>query len=165
MAARPARVLLGAAALVVGAGTVATQVAAAHFHYPAQFGSGLIDVARQRLYAPWSFLVWYGRYQTAYPRAFAGAALAGFAVIALPCLVLIGRARRGAPTPSAFGQGAWAQLRDVRRAGFIRRDGAPAVLHKDFCADRGTHHLAHKDLSDTSALLPLARARMASDCL
>ena len=126
MSARSARVLLGASAMIVGTGIVATQVAAAHFHYPAQFGPGLIDVARQRLYAPWSFLAWYGRYQQAYPRAFAGAALAGFAVVALPCLVLIGRSRRGAPTPSAFGKGAWAQLQDVRRAGFIRADGAPA---------------------------------------
>ena len=128
MSARSARALLGASAMIVGTGIVATQVAAAHFHYPAQFGPGLIDVARQRLYAPWSFLAWYGRYQQAYPRAFAGAALAGFAVVALPCLVLIGRSRRGAPCGTARGWPfmAWAQLQDVRRAGFIRADGAPA---------------------------------------
>ncbi|WP_158912731.1 type IV secretory system conjugative DNA transfer family protein [Caulobacter sp. S45] len=126
MAAKPARVLIGAAALLLVAGIVATQTVAARFHYPIEFGGGLIDVARQRIYAPWSFLVWYGRYQKAYSHAFDGAALAGFAVIALPCLVLIARSRRSRPTPSAFGQGAWAQLADVRRAGFIRPDGAPA---------------------------------------
>lgn len=126
MAAKPARALVGAAALVLGSGVVATQLVAAIFHYPTQFGSGWIDVARQRIYAPWSFLTWYARYQRTYPHAFDGAALAGYAVIALPCLFLIAHARRGRPTPSVFGQGAWAQLADVRRAGFIRPDGAPA---------------------------------------
>jgi type IV secretion system protein VirD4 len=126
MAAKPAHVLLGASALIVMSGIVATQLVAARFHYPAQFGPGWIDVARQRLYAPWSFLLWYARYQKTYPHAFDGAALAGFAVIALPSLVMIARSRRSRPTPSAFGQGAWAQLSDVKRAGFIRPDGAPA---------------------------------------
>jgi type IV secretion system protein VirD4 len=126
MAAKPARVLMAAAVLLLGSGIVATQLVAAGFRYPLEFGPGLIDIDRQRLYAPWSFLVWYGRYQKAFPHAFDGAALAGFAVIALPCLVMIAHSRRGRPTPSAFGQGAWAQLADVRRAGFIRPDGAPA---------------------------------------
>jgi type IV secretion system protein VirD4 len=126
MAAKPARVLIVASTLVLVSGIVATQMVAAHFHYPVQFGRGLFDVAHQRIYAPWSFLIWYGRYQTALPHAFAAAALAGLAVIAVPGLVMVAHARRGRPTPSAFGQGAWAQLADVRRAGFIRPDGAPA---------------------------------------
>lgn len=126
MVTKPVRLLAAATALVSAAGAMATQIVAAGFRYPVQFGPGLVDVARQRLYAPWSFLDWYARYQPTYPHAFDGAALAGFAVLAAPSLLLIAQARRGRPTPSAFGEGAWARLADVRRAGFVRADGAPA---------------------------------------
>ena len=63
MAAEPARVLVSAAALVFGSLAVATQMVAAHFHYPLQFGAGLVEIARQRIYAPWSLLVWDARYE------------------------------------------------------------------------------------------------------
>lgn len=126
MAPKTVRVLTATGLALLVSAIVATQLVAAHFHYPIEFGPGLVDVARQRLYAPWSFFVWYGRYQKTYPQAFDGAALAGLAVIAVPAFMLIAQARRGRPQPLAFGQGAWARLADVRRAGFIRPDGAPA---------------------------------------
>ena len=126
MTSRAVRVLVASSLGILVSAIVATQLVAARFHYPVEFGPGLIDVARQRLYAPWSFLVWYARYQKAYPQTFDGAALAGLSVIAIPAFVLIARARRGRPAPTAFGQGAWARLPDIRRAGFIRPDGAPA---------------------------------------
>ena len=52
MAAKPARVLIGAAVLLLGSGFVATQLMAARFRYPVEFGPSLVDVARQRIYAP-----------------------------------------------------------------------------------------------------------------
>ncbi len=125
MATKPTRILTATGALLLMSGVVATQLTATQFHYPVQFGPGVLDVARQRLYAPWSFLIWYGRYHHAFPRAFDGAALAGFAVIAFPSLGWIARSRRSRPKPVAFGEGAWAQIADLRRAGFIRPDGAP----------------------------------------
>lgn len=123
MAARAITTTLACAGLVLASGVVATQLVAAHFHYPAEFGAGLLDVARQRLYAPWSFPAWYLRYQPRFPQAFDGAALAGFAVLGLPCLALVARSRQGRPAPSAFGQGAWAKLADLRKAGLVRGDG------------------------------------------
>ena len=39
---------------------VATQAVAAGFYYPREFGRGLFDLGRVRLYEPWAVLEWYG---------------------------------------------------------------------------------------------------------
>lgn len=71
-----ARLVLPLAALAAVAGlAVASQQVAAAFHYPREFGAGLFDVGRTRIYAPWSFVSWYFPFEARYPRAFDQASL------------------------------------------------------------------------------------------
>ncbi len=122
---KPSRMLLGALGASIVAGCAATQLAALEFHYPREFGPGWLDLAHHRLYPPWGFVGWYARYDRIYPRPFDLAALAGLAVMLVPALVGIGLTRRRTPRLPTFGEGSWASLSDVRRAGLIRTDGAP----------------------------------------
>jgi len=109
-------------AVAVGLG-VATQTVAAAFHFPREFGRGLADVGRVRLYPPWAFLGWYVAYERLYPRAFDAAALWGLGAAMIPIAVAIGVMRRTARSPRAFGAAAWARLADVRRARLIDPKG------------------------------------------
>ena len=101
----------------------ATQDIASAFHYPRQFGGGLADVGRLRVYPPWSFLDWYGRYYRAYPHAFDLASLVGLAVGLMPLAAAIVVVRRTRRSPRAFGAAAWARIEDVKRAKLIDPKG------------------------------------------
>ena len=124
-AAKRLRAILPLALLAVLAGLwVATQTVAAGFHYPREFGRGLVDLGRVRAYPPWSVLTWYARYAKAYPRAFDEASLWGLAAAMIPMGVAIGVARRFRRSPPGFGDAAWARLDDVRRARLIDPSGS-----------------------------------------
>ncbi|PZQ36366.1 MAG: conjugal transfer protein TraG, partial [Phenylobacterium zucineum] len=69
--AQKARILLPlTAALLLLAGALSTQYVAHVFHYPREFGAGLVDAGAVRIYPPWAFIGWYGRYARTYPDAF-----------------------------------------------------------------------------------------------
>jgi type IV secretion system protein VirD4 len=109
-------------ALLAGLAT-ASQVVAAGFHYPREFGPGMIDVGRARLYPPWAILSWYVRYAGQYPKAFDAAALWGLGVAMVPIVVAIRLSRRFRRDPPAFGRDAWARSDDIRRARLIDPKG------------------------------------------
>ena len=119
------RVVLPLAGLALLAGLVAaTQDVAAAFHYPRDFGGGLVDVGRVRIYPPWAIIGWYGRYAASYPHAFDEASLWGLLAAMIPVAIAIGVARRYRRSPPAFGAGAWARTDDVRRAKLIDPKGS-----------------------------------------
>ena len=101
----------------------ATQDIASAFHYPRQFGGGLADVGRVRVYPPWAFMGWYGRYYRAYPHALDLASLVGLAVGLMPLAAAIVVVRRTRRSPRAFGAAAWARIEDVKRAKLIDPKG------------------------------------------
>jgi len=119
-----ARLIAPFAVLAVLAGLVAaSQELAAAFHYPREFGGGLLDLGRVRIYPPWAILGWYGRYAGLYPKAFDQASLWGLLAAFLPIMVAIGVTRRIRRDPPAFGAEAWAQLGDVERAKLVDPKG------------------------------------------
>jgi len=119
-----ARLIAPFAILAVLAGLVAaSQELAAAFHYPREFGGGLLDLGRVRIYPPWAIVGWYGRYAGAYPKAFDQASLWGLLAAFLPIMVAIGVTRRIRRDPPAFGAEAWAQLGDVERAKLVDPKG------------------------------------------
>lgn len=121
--AHKARVILPLAALaLLLAGAMSTQYVAHVFHYPREFGGGLIDVGAVRIYPPWAFLGWYGRYARAYPDAFEMAALIPLAILFIPAMAAIGLSRRLRRAPPKFGKGAWATMTDVERARLVQTD-------------------------------------------
>jgi type IV secretion system protein VirD4 len=118
------RQVLPLIALAVVAGLwTATQDVAATFHYPHEFGAGLIDLGPVRVYLPWAVVVWYGRYAAHYAHAFDAASLWGLGVGFIPIIVAIRLARRFRRDPPAFGLDAWARIEDVRRAKLIDPKG------------------------------------------
>jgi len=102
---------------------VATQNVAGVFHYPREFGRGLIDVGRVRIYPPWAVLGWCAAFERSYPRAFDAASLWGLAAALLPIAFGVTVARRSGRSPKAFGAASWAQLADVRRAKLVDPGG------------------------------------------
>jgi len=119
------RIMLPLAVLALLAGLcVASQEVAAAFHYPHEFGGGLIDAGRVRIYPPWAFVGWYLTFEHSYPRPFDEASLWGLLAAIVPVMFAIGMARRFRRSPPAFGADAWAQLDDVRRARLIDSRGA-----------------------------------------
>src|ERR1700748_1342253 len=109
-------------ALVLGLQT-ATQMAAAGFHYPREFGRGLLDVGAGRICGPRAGVEWCGRYERSYPKAFDEASLWGLAAMMIPMGLAIAGARRFRRSPPAFGAAAWAKAEDVRRANLINPKG------------------------------------------
>jgi len=121
--AQKAKIILpAAAALLLLAGALSTQYVAHVFHYPREFGAGLVDVGRVRIYAPWAFVGWYGRYARTYPDAFEMAALIPLAILFIPAMVAIGLSRRLRRAPPKFGKDAWAGMADVERARLVQSD-------------------------------------------
>ncbi len=119
--AQKARILLPATAvLLLLAGALSTQYVAHAFHYPREFGAGLIDVGAVRIYPPWAFIGWYGRYARTYPDAFEMAAFLPLAILFIPAMAAIGLSRRLRRSPPKFGQGAWATMLDVERAKLVQ---------------------------------------------
>jgi type IV secretion system protein VirD4 len=110
----PLSVILALAGL-----SAATQTAGQLFHDPPPFGPGWGQVGSVRLYPPWSFLAWYGRYAAAYPQAFDQAALVGLGVFVWPLLMIAALTRRFVARPRPFGTAAWGQARDARGAGLL----------------------------------------------
>jgi type IV secretion system protein VirD4 len=98
---------------------IATQQIAASFHYPRAFGLGLIDLGSTRIYAPWSFVGWYGRFAQTYQNPFDLAAFIALVVALLPAMMAIGMTRGAHRPPRKFGQGAWADLADVQKAKLV----------------------------------------------
>ncbi len=107
------------AALALAGLWAATQTAGHLFAYPPAFGAGWIQIGAARLYAPWSFLVWYGRHAQAYPQAFDQAALVGLGVFAWPLAMIAGLTRRFIARPRPFGTAAWGGLAEARAAGLV----------------------------------------------
>ena len=119
-----ARVVLPMMGLALLGGFVtATQVVAATFHFPREFGHGLADVGRVRLYAPWEVVGWYARYAGRYPRAFDGASFWSLLAAFPPIVVAIRLSRGVRRDPPVFGADAWARVEDVRRAKLIDPKG------------------------------------------
>ena len=119
------RVILPLAVLALLAGLVAaTQDVAAAFHYPREFGAGLVDVGPVRIYPPWAIIGWYGRYAARYAHAFDEASLWGLLAAMIPVAIAIGVARRYRRSPPAFGADAWARSDDVRRAKLVDPKGS-----------------------------------------
>jgi type IV secretion system protein VirD4 len=119
-----ARLILPFAVLAVTSpASTASQELAAVFHYPREFGAGLMDVGSVRLYPPWAVLTWYGRYARAYPKAFDTASLWGLLAAFLPIMVAVGITRRLRRDPPAFGADAWARMDDVKRAKLVDPKG------------------------------------------
>jgi type IV secretion system protein VirD4 len=118
--AKRAPIILSVTALCLALGlAVATQQVAGAFHYPRAFGRGWVDVGAVRLYAPWSFIGWYGRYARSYQQALDLAALEALAIGLVPAMIGIGLMRRGHRQPRKFGEGAWAEMADVERAKLV----------------------------------------------
>ena len=90
MNARPKIILPLAVASVLIALSIATQSVAHDFHYPREFGHGLLDLGPTRIYAPWAFVGWYGRFAAHYQQAFDMAAMIAFATVFVPLLLLSG---------------------------------------------------------------------------
>lgn len=109
---------LALAGLVLGL-WAATQSTAHQFGYPAAFGRGWAQTGSFRLYPPWAFVDWYGRWAGAYPQAFDQASLVGLAVFLWPLLMVIGLTRRFVARPRPFGKDAWGGLAEARRAGLV----------------------------------------------
>ena len=103
---------------------LATQYIAHVFHYPREFGRGVFDVGRVRVYWPWSFLGWYGRYARLYPQPFSTAVLIPLGLVYVPAMAAIGLARSRRRAPRRFGEEAWARLEDVERAKLIQPGAA-----------------------------------------
>jgi type IV secretion system protein VirD4 len=101
----------------------AAQNLAACFHYPREFGAGLMDLGPWRLYAPWAVIGWYGRYAGRYPHTFDQASLWGLAVAFLPMVAAIGVSRSWRRVPAKFGAAAWADIADVKKARLIDPSG------------------------------------------
>ena len=99
--------------------SAAAQTAGHLFHYPPPFGHGWAQVGSVRLYAPWTFLTWYGRYASIYPEALDQAALIGLAVFAWPMVMIAALTRRFVARAKPFGVGAWGRLDDARKAGLV----------------------------------------------
>jgi type IV secretion system protein VirD4 len=119
------RVILPLTGLAIVLGLfVATQDLAATFRYPREFGAGLADIGRVRIYPPWMVLSWYAHYARSYQRAFDEASLWGLLAALIPLSIAIGLSRRFRRAPPAFGAGAWARTDDVRRARLIDPTGA-----------------------------------------
>ena len=119
-----ARLIAPFAVLAVVAGLVAAgQELAAAFHYPHEFGGGLVDLGPVRIYPPWAILGWYGRFADAYPKAFDQASLWGLLAAFPPIMVAIGVTRRIRRDPPAFGAEAWAGMGDVERARLVDPKG------------------------------------------
>jgi type IV secretion system protein VirD4 len=97
----------------------ATQTAGHLFAYPPPFGPGWGQVAGLRVYAPWSFVAWYGRWAGSYPQAFDQAALAGLAAFVLPMALIAALTRRFVARPPPFGSAAWGRLAEARAAGLV----------------------------------------------
>ncbi len=101
----------------------ATQSLGSSFHYPKAFGPGLMDMGSLHLYAPWEAVGWFWRYARLYPAPFDRASLVGL-LAALPLLALVLLlSRPGRAEPPRFGEGAWAELEDVKRARLIDAKG------------------------------------------
>lgn len=113
---------LMALALLAGLAT-ATQVVAAGFHFPREFGPGLADIGRVRIYPPWEVIGWYARYAGRYPKAFDGASLWGLLSAMPPIVLAIRLSRTTLRDPPAFGADAWARMDDVRRAKLVDPSG------------------------------------------
>ena len=109
---------LSAALALIGL-WAATQTAGHLFHYPPPFGAGWAGVGEARLYAPWAFLAWYGRYAPEYPQAFDQVALVGLAVFVWPLLTIAILTRRFVARPPPFGTAAWGGSTDARAAGLL----------------------------------------------
>ena len=109
-------------ALLAGAAT-ASQYLGAVFHYPREFGPGLVDVGSVRIYPPWAVVGWYSAFAVRYPRPFDAASLWGLLTALLPVLMAIGVTRRIRRDPPAFGTDAWARIDDVRRAKLVDPNG------------------------------------------
>ena len=118
--AKRAAIILPATGLAVLLGLmIATQQLAGVFHYPRAFGAGLFDYQGVRVYAPWAFLRWYFRFDSAYPKALDMAAMIGLGVALAPVLLLAAATRRTRREPPKFGTEAWARLADVRKAALL----------------------------------------------
>ncbi len=97
----------------------ATQTIGRLFHYPRPLGDGWVQLASARVYPPWSFLAWYGRYARQYPQAFDQAAMVGLAVFAGPLVLVAGLTQRFVARPRPFGTAAWGRLPEARSAGLL----------------------------------------------
>jgi type IV secretion system protein VirD4 len=102
---------------------VAAEVVAFGFHFPREFGLGVMGIGAVRLYSPWAFVVWYGAFDHSYPKAFDGAALWGLGAALIPIAAGIAVMRRTARAPRAFGTEAWAKMQDVKRAKLVEPAG------------------------------------------
>ena len=109
---------LAGASIILGV-AIATQQVASTFHYPREFGRGLFDMGGARIYAPWSFALWYVRFARGYQQTFDLAALIALAVALLPAMMAIGLTRGAQRQPPKFGQDAWADLSDVEKAELV----------------------------------------------
>lgn len=116
---RPLKILAASGALVLAGLGAGTQQVAHHFHYPREFGGGIVDVGRARVYAPWKIVPWSIAYGDRYKAAFDVAQFTSFATIALPMLGLVGFSRRRRRQVKQFGADAWATMRDAASAGLI----------------------------------------------
>lgn len=123
MSARPKIILPLAAASVLIALSIATQIVAHDFHYPREFGHGLLDLGRLRIYAPWAFVGWYGRFAARYQQAFDMAAMIALAAVFVPSMLLIGLTKSTRRAPREFGKDAWATQAHVRKAKLVHGDG------------------------------------------
>jgi type IV secretion system protein VirD4 len=104
--------------LLVGM-SAGTQQIAQHFDYPREFGAGMIDVGRHRVYAPWKILSWSVEYGDRYRKAFDTAQLISFVAIVMPMLVGAGFMRRRRRAVRAFGTQAWGTIDDAKRSGLV----------------------------------------------
>jgi type IV secretion system protein VirD4 len=104
----------------------ATQWTAALLHYAPQLGPAWLHVGAWHLYLPWQFGVWFVRYGTRWPSAFAQPKLAilGGVAVGIACAWLGRLWQRGQATPpTTFGSSHWATWPDIRRSGLLRGDG------------------------------------------
>jgi len=131
-AASKAKTILPVTALgILVAMMISTQFVAHLFHYPHEFGGGLLDVGAMRIYAPWSFLGWYAKFQPLYRQQFDLAAGLPLLLMFVPAMLWIGLSKRP-PVREApeFGAGSWATLKDVAKAKLLQ--GGPAVTGRVF---------------------------------
>src|SRR5712692_6787675 len=123
----------------------ATQWTAALLRHAPQLGPAWLHVGAWLLYPPWQFGVWFVRYGTRWPSAFAQpklAVLAGVAV-GLACAWLGRLWQRGQATPpTTFGSSHWATWPAIRRSGLLRGDGVMlGQLRGRYLRHGGPEHL------------------------
>ena len=102
-----------------------TQYVAARFDYASELGSAWVSVGAVRIYAPWSWFAWDGRFGRYAPAVFRNAsAMTMFGALVGALSSALAAARRKSSSPShSHGSSRWATTAEMKKAGLLRDAG------------------------------------------